>query len=217
MRIPHFFVFQNLTNNNDEIEENDNNYKWVLIFHHNSSNRVLFKKENKNEVLFSMDKNKYSILRKITEKHKIGEYYEFMLKYPQRNHYIIWKQKTNPIYSPSNSDVGFELIEKNTPDISENFDGLALSSQPNHSYLDGMIADSSWFYSIGAYQSWGKSYCFPGPYYGEEDFCFSIVDLYIKIKNENLIYELIEDKYCTINCKQNIIHYNILLILFITK
>ena len=67
-----------LQQNPRTVKESDT---WVLIFHHNSSNKDFFR--NKNEALFSTKKNKFSLLGRLNDDFKIDGKYEFIIEYTQ--------------------------------------------------------------------------------------------------------------------------------------
>ena len=65
-----YFLYDDPTNLSDG--------KWILLLHHNSSGGVFFK--NKEEALFSLKKNKYSVLNKLNDRFKNNEgKFEFMI------------------------------------------------------------------------------------------------------------------------------------------
>ena len=137
------------------------NTLWLKIFHHKSFNNKYFK--NSEEALKSNTSDLYSILYKINDSFKIGNYYEFLLEYPNHNGYNRWKQIQNPL----------EIIEKNdelpvlgyTP-INITWNGLywggLVKSSYGSSLLDGSTnAQNYWWYAIGSYLPYKGG--IPGP------------------------------------------------------
>ena len=84
---------------------NDLSNFWYLIFHHNTAKGVYFRDEN--HAMFSHEKDLFSVLKRIDDRYKIDEYFEFKLTYPEEEGYIQWQQQENPLstYSLDQSKV----------------------------------------------------------------------------------------------------------------
>ena len=169
----------------------EDDFYWVKIYYLNSTNKVFFK--NKEEALFSLNKNKYSILGKINDKFKKDGYFEFLLQYPHNKAYAIWKQRVNPIEADHNTDIGFEMVENIN---FTGFDGLALSKN-EYSLLDGMTRSELWYFAVGVYKSWSNDRCFPGINEDKGNLCIYEANLYIKVYDKEIITQLTGDYKCT--------------------
>ena len=176
------------------VERNDT---WVLIFHHNSSNKEFFK--NEREALFSTKKNKYSLFGRITDEFKISGAFEFIIEYPQINEFYHFSQTKNPIKSNPNDDIGFIPLSKTMRSLT----GLAKSSEPKCTFLDGTTNDDdTWSFAIGSYCKWNTERCFPGPYNGNSEFCFNTVNVYMRIDDPRKLEKLLLFNVCTRQAKR---------------
>ena len=138
--------------------------KWQLLFHH------LVNEENvhfeANELLFyNNNNNKFSALMFLTEKAKFHGYFEFLLQYPEISLNYHWKQKINPLDTDQTkeNDIGFKKIS-----VPDSFKGLAKSSEPEKTFLDGTPGlneenSSNWWWSIGSLTNYPDANSFPGP------------------------------------------------------
>ena len=152
---------------------------WRLVFYHNSSGGVFFSKGS-HELLSCNTAQKFSKLGSLRDTLKIGKYFEFLLEYPEFNHYIHWLQPDNPTKTSTLTD----FIPIHVPDNTIPFAGLMLSSEIGDTYIDGTSSISKWFYAIGAYHSWPSEGYFPGPQYKNsagDDLGVSVVRLYVRI------------------------------------
>ena len=156
-----------------------NNYAWVKVFYHDSSQEDWF---SDSEALSVNSKNKFSILGNINEKHKIGQYFEFMIEYEETGTRVIWKQKKN-------------IKDTTTKDTSKTigyvgnkfkyFGGLTRSDYSGDTVFDGVTTDIAkfWNFAIGAKQKYLKYNTFPGPTYdGVNSDLMTKVALYIKTR-----------------------------------
>ena len=153
---------------------------WQLIFFHNSSGKVFFTK-NSPDLLFCNQSQKFSILGTLTNNYKINGFFEFLLEYPERNYFVHWRQKKNPI--KAESDVGF--VPLHVPCNPSVFNGLGLSSASLPTFLDGNIGSDKWHYAIGSYSRYVSEDCFPGPCFYDEnnhEIGISLVSLYVRIR-----------------------------------
>ena len=185
---------------------------WVLIFHHNSSNKDFFR--NKNEALFSTKKNKFSLFGRINDYFKIDGKYEFIIEYPQISRFYQWTQTKNPIDAAAYEDIGFIPNETGYG----SFKGLALSSAPLNTFLDATVTSGDWYIAIGAYQSWYTDRCFPGPYDPSSGPCFNTVNVYMRIKEAHKLERLLSFNLCTkpIRCKTNRVYLNYVFIILLS-
>ena len=150
---------------------------WFLIFHHNSNGGYF----SSNELLMYYSEHKYSALETL-EKYRINGYFEFLLEYPQLDGYNRFIQKSNPTKTASIEGYRKKHLSWELHD----FGGLALSSDPSCTYIDGSPGNGNdWFYSIGLYNKWDYG-DIPGPYNkGEGDYYLHEVNLWIRIYNLN--------------------------------
>ena len=143
--------------------------KWLLVFHHNSKNKEYF--ANREMVLDCDQTNLYSILGKIDDSYRINGSFEFLLEYPEFDGYNRWSQINNPVNE--NETIGKNPVSGyRAINISWNarfWGGLAISTQKDHTFIDGSIGSGNYYYMIGAYHFWYIShggideYHFAGP------------------------------------------------------
>ena len=126
--------------NNEELTKYVYGRKWQLIFFHNSVNKVFFDKA-KNEAFCINTSQKFSILGSLTNNFRIRGRFEFLIEYPEIKdenkeiYRIHWLQKSNPIQSNEETNLGFipiHVLENNYP-----FQGLRLSSADTLTFIDG--------------------------------------------------------------------------------
>ena len=192
--------------------ENSTSYR--LIFFHNATKGKVFEK---GEELFcrTNDFSKFSDLGVLSDKYKIGGYFEFVLQYnyPNKDKSVIhWRQKANPIETESGqSEVGYEPI--NVSKGLFQFEGLAKSSQIENSeiaeascFLDGTLtitSTSNWWYSVCAYRFYpnASSNTVPGFSYQSAKVVATEAFLWVRIP------DLITEKSGSIYFVHNIFFY----------
>ena len=138
--------------------------RWRLIFFHDASTKVLFHKGVDELFVKSEDGKKYSILGTLSNKDKHSSYFEFLLEYPTIQYTIHWKQRLNPITTPSTvTDTGFVPIR--VPYLYVPFKGLARSADENKTFLDGSPGATTytWWCAIASYRNYPGSNDIPGP------------------------------------------------------
>ena len=178
-----------------------NGNSWFLIFHHNVKDRELF--TNKNEALFCRKKNKFSLLSKLNDNmKKNGDYYEFMITYPEIDDYIHFKQKTNPIYTETIESETVQILHESKCTDHQDFLGLGLSKN-GLTYLDGNGKQSNWFYAIGQFAFENKTFTssIPGPNWycnNNKNLLLHEVNLYVKVIDWNILQYLYAYKTCRI-------------------
>ena len=131
-------------------------HDFIEIFYHNINYSGVFTKEDVN---YSLSKNKLSLLKLVDERFILSESnaYEFLLVYKSENVILHWEQ-TKSIHSNTN-DVGYNPLHVSESNLY--FGGISVSSY-NRSYLDGIPNQSIWWYAIGIYFKFNGS--IPGPY-----------------------------------------------------
>lgn len=124
---------------------------WVRLFYHNS---------NKGTVLFSADKNEFlrcNAVDKISDLWALEQFrgkdgkFELLLQYQNSTGYNRWKQTSN--FTKETTISGYEAVAVSW--TSQSWGGLALSSTPANTWVDGSPGASTWYYAIGpkaAYQ-----------------------------------------------------------------
>ena len=194
------------------LQQNPRTFKgidtWVLIFHHNSSNKDFFR--NENEALFSTKKNKFSLFGRINDDFKIDDRYEFIIEYPQTKRFYQWTQTKNPIKAKAYEYIGFIPNETGYGD----FTGLALSNYKRCTLLDGFVNHSYWNIAIGAYRNWDSDRCFPGPGGTNASFCYNTVNVYMRINDAQKLERLLSFNLCTrrIRCRTYRVFLNFIFI-----
>ena len=175
---------------------------WLNLFTHDcmgGTNNF----ENKNEALSCNKEGKYSILSELNQSFKIKGKYEFLIEYPEKKTYNIWRQTNRPIDEPETGNKyveGFQPLTTLAPGT--NWGGLCQTNDTNpYSLLNGTpksVGNIGWDYAIGVYKiSPLKNGLIP--YVGG---FVSIVKLWVK---SPIIYEQIS---CNINRKNK---FNLLL------
>ena len=172
---------------------------WCLIFLHNFPNGNYFK--SKEEAKYSLNPNRYSILKLIPKLSRYDKKYEFLLEYPGYDA-LWWTQDVSPISqvetSTDGSEIGLDIKRKTN---FTKFRGLLLSSDSS-SYIDGSsISLSNYRYSIGTITFSQK---IPGPCVeniGVVD--VDLVKLWMRVK----------DMMLTLNCQRS--KSTIIILLFI--
>lgn len=133
-----------------------NNKSLIKVFYHDSSTGVWF---NQDEMYYANSKYKLNLFGNITNKHKIGEYFEFVFEYPDLN--FSWKQKKNikdTEIGDNSQTIGYV---GNGPGC---FGGIIKSEFTSDSLYDGSPPDkyNSWWFSVGAKNSFSEANKFPG-------------------------------------------------------
>lgn len=147
--------------NTDEIVEvencsmktkTENNANWVRLFYHNSkSGTVLFNKNNKAEFLKCHTADKQSDLWALEQFRGKDGKFELLLQYQNSTGYNRWKQSSN--FTKETTITGYEAVAVSW--TTQSWGGLALSSTPANTWVDGSPGAGTWYYAIGpvvAYQ-----------------------------------------------------------------
>ena len=170
---------------------NDQNERFLLLFHHNTINSDFF--ISYEEFLNTNSIYKYSILGYIDDSFKsTDDSYEFILEYPETSKYAHFLQKVNPLCANENDDIGYQNINI-TWEIDEKipFIGLHIADRNEKSFLDGtkgLNEDnlSFYYYSIGLRKSWYGN-LLPGYIYNYNPNPLHEVYLWLKITNLELL------------------------------
>lgn len=118
---------------------------WVRLFYHNS---------NKGTVLFSADKNEFlrcNAVDKISDLWALEQFrgkdgkFELLLQYQNSTGYNRWKQSSD--FTKETAISGYEAVAVSW--TSQSWGGLALSSTPANTWVDGSPGASTWYYAIG--------------------------------------------------------------------
>lgn len=162
------------------------NDSWFLIFHHDATHGMFHSKE---QAKYSLDPNKFSLLKRIDDSFKIDGSFEFLLMYPNLTGQNHWRQTVNPIHAEPNQENGYQ--EVNVSWKSNNWHGLAVSNL-RQTYLDGSpFNGSTWFYSIGT-TKYLNHVTIPGPEWSAGGKDFYEVNLWIRITNYIILRKLYE-------------------------
>ena len=145
---------------------------YLLVFHHNSSKRDLFKSEK--DFLFANTENKYSIFGYIDDSFKFDQNnFEFLLEYPDDHTHGFWYQRVNPWEAPQDTDVGY-INKGNNFHAEIPFTGLTRFNR-SHTFIEGCSASSGqWHYSIGSRVCWYENCLIPGPYLDNKTYLFEV-------------------------------------------
>lgn len=136
------------------IKELDDGSVWARIFWHDvSSDATYF--TNEEEAKSCNKSNRYSNLKSIGDMKYNGDYYEFMLCYPQHSttKYNRWIQTVNPLETRSNANqtaltMGYEAVHIDFTTYW--YYGMGLCSN-SLSFLDCEAGHNNWFGAIGQY------------------------------------------------------------------
>ena len=151
-----------------ETRNDEGGVSWLKVVYHNSTNEVFFDKE-KNEQLFIITREKYSILKYLDKiyRYNLNEY-EFLLEYPNEedieDEFNWWKQTKNPTESRHETDIGYEPINISWPGAY--FGGLYLNENDrgtSASFLKGSNSSKFAHYAICAYHNYTYWNTFAGP------------------------------------------------------
>ena len=136
---------------------------WARIFHHNNRwGEVYF--TNADEVKSSNILDKYSVLGNI-DKYKQNGKFEFLLQYPDVSgvKYNRWTQTINPatttVADGDGAATGYTAIHIDWSDST--WGGLAVSTTPGSTFIDGSVGINWWWYALGAYSAYNSA--MPGP------------------------------------------------------
>ena len=132
--------------NGYQTKEFDGNL-FVRVFYHSiKANKGEDAWFNTKDIIFSNKKHKFSVIPSLIYDFRINEKYEFIIEYPNEEHYVHWRQATNPIENVSS--VSYEPLNDYFP----TFQGLARSSHTDCTFIDGTpgFTRNYWHYSIGA-------------------------------------------------------------------
>ena len=125
---------------------------WLKVYYTNSKNGTVLWKDI-DELGFSLQAYKWSILGMLPYFYNNTWKYEFLLEYPSLGKYNRWRQTSNPLLVDQ-SVSGYSAIDISM--TQNNWGGLALSSTKGTSCLiDGSPGATTWYYAIGqqaAYQ-----------------------------------------------------------------
>ena len=116
---------------------------WLEVFHHKYIKGIFFR--NNEECNFSLNKNRFSVLRYIDDTYKIDNKYKFIQEYPQEKRIVRWDQELSIMSKGIN--VMPTIFTPNIP----NFEGIVVSSDENYSCFDGTPTSDveSWWNAIG--------------------------------------------------------------------
>ena len=159
------------------------NSAWTRVFYHDSSTNEWF---NDSESLFANTDHKFNILGSITNRHRIGHYFIFMLEYGESGQRIIWKQKKN--IKDTTKDDTSDSIGYVSNGLTY-FGGMTRSDSHKTIY-DGVPPNIESFYSfsIGAKSNFGNANTFAGPTYsGQASERVTKVSLWLKTRMKTCI------------------------------
>ena len=124
----------------------------LKFYYSNSKNRTVVCKDV-DELGFSLQAYKLSILGMLPYFYNNTWKYEFLLEYPSLGKYNRWRQTSNPLLAKQ-SVTGYSAISISMTE--NNWGGLALSStKVTSTIIDGSPGVETWYYAIGqqtAYQ-----------------------------------------------------------------
>ena len=119
---------------------------WLKVYYTNSKNGTVLWKDI-DELGFSLQAYKWSILGMLPYFYNNTWKYEFLLEYPSLNKYNRWRQTSNPLLA-SQSVSGYSPISIQMS--GNNWGGLSLSSTKGTStIIDGSPGSTDWYYAIG--------------------------------------------------------------------
>lgn len=122
---------------------------WLKVYYTNSKNGTVLWKDV-DELGFSLQAYKWSILGMLPYFYNNTWKYEFLLEYPSLNKYNRWRQTSNPLLA-SQSVSGYSPISIQMSE--NNWGGLSLSSTKGTStIIDGSPGSTDWYYAIGQQQ-----------------------------------------------------------------
>lgn len=124
---------------------------WVRLFYHNSKAGTVLFSTDKNEFLRCNTGDKISDLWALEQFRGKDGKFELLLQYQNSTGYNRWKQSSN--FTKETTISGYEAVAVSW--TSQNWGGLALSSTPNNTWVDGSPGAGTWYYAIGpvvAYQ-----------------------------------------------------------------
>ena len=103
---------------------------------------------------------KYSRLDELETYGRVNGAFQFKLEYPRVGITNIWSQTSNPVTATSRGVEGYEPISIEAD--SKYWGGLEYNNG-EYNFIDGSVDINWWWYSIGAYKSYGGSTKIPGP------------------------------------------------------
>ena len=165
---------------------NEEQQQFLLLFHHKLENNNFF--TDYNNFLYSIKKNKYSLMKFLDGSLKIGEYFTFLIEYPESNCFLYWNQKVNPLDAEHNSEVSIDSLLNTCPNAFE-FKGLTKYDKQSYTFLDGtadQIYQQYWLYSIGQRTNWEGRYQMPG-FSDSMNPILTEVALWIKFNNMSIL------------------------------
>jgi hypothetical protein len=139
---------------------------WELIFYHDITGGLF----SASAALCSNNEKLYSIIGMIGDDYKNGEYFEYLLEYPEVPGYNRWKQKiaiANTTPGQTSADIGYKGVKIDFSDAQ--WGGIARSTTTCCTVFDGSPGDNNGFwYSIGATAYYDSRTQYPGPVYASQ-------------------------------------------------
>lgn len=124
---------------------------WLKVYYTNSKNGTVLWKDI-DELGFSLQAYKWSILGMLPYFYNNTWKYEFLLEYPSLGKYNRWRQTSNPLLADQ-SVSGYSAVDISM--TQNNWGGLALSSTKGTScIIDGSPGATTWYYAIGQQQAY---------------------------------------------------------------
>lgn len=203
-----------------KIARYDNN-DYVLVFHHNSTNKILFSQDRNQafkEVTFINEVDRFSILGSVSDSFYIDNKYNFIFHNPDDfpNTILQFNQSSHPLFTTTAKNVEIKYITQPNCRViqdSNRFQGLIVDYQ--YSLIDGN-PNTNWNFAIGSFSFHKGGNTIPGLVM----LCDGVYnpahtnDLYIRIQNLKLIDSLpiLNSKYASIDW--NPVQYSRLLVIF---
>ena len=157
--------------------------EWYLIFHHNA-NYGLFSYPD--QARLSYNPHKFSVLARLTDIFKIGEFFEFLLVYPDLDSFTRFKQKKNPMTSNYRDDIECEKIHCPWKNVAT-FECLTLNNKTS-SLLEGQKSKDEWFYAIGQVDPYPSDpTMITGPNWTYEGKAQHEVNLFLRVTDRSLV------------------------------
>ena len=125
---------------------------WTLVFNHDiTSGYFSTDAESRliNETSPSLNTGKYSILTHLESFRDNGKF-EFKINWKGFSERNIWKQTSNPNFDPVSGYEGVSI------DVSDSLWGGLERGDSTHSYMDGSVNSTGWYYAIASRYMWGE-------------------------------------------------------------
>lgn len=122
---------------------------WMLVFRHSTLKNVkYFTSAN---ALLNNEEDLFSIIGKIDDTFKYNSKFEFLLEYPEKKAFVIWRQSKSPTTQRESGSFaeGFEPIHLIGDAVT--FGGLQISSNTDYTKFDGDLRTANCYYEIGSY------------------------------------------------------------------